>query len=189
MEDNKDLAEYTLEQARDKQCEIVFDNVSVPQKNILGKLDQGWQAVENILQKASVAKCAEMVGGAQAVLEMTVNYAKERVQFNRPIGSFQAIQHHCANMATDVETSKFITYQAAWRLSAGLPCDQEAAMAKAWVSEAFKRVTLLGHQCIGGVGFMEDHDLPLYSKLATGAEIAFGDADFHREVVAQKLGL
>lgn len=175
--------------AGDKQCEVVFNQVKVPKANVLGRAGQGWIQLQSILRKAAVAKCAEMVGGAQRVLEMTIDYVKLRVQFGQPIGAFQAIQHHCANMATDVETSKFITYQAAWRLSQGLPCQQEAAMAKAWVSEAFKRVTLLGHQCIGGVGFMEDHDLPLYSKRATGAEIAFGDADFHREVVAQELGL
>jgi len=175
--------------AGDKQCEVVFNKVKVPQDNILGDLGQGWIQLQSILRRASIAKCAEMVGGAQQVLEMTIDYVKQRVQFGQPIGAFQAIQHHCANMATDVETSKFITYQAAWRLSEGLPCNQEAAMAKAWVSDAYRRVTLLGHQCIGGIGFMEDHDLPLYSKRAMGAETAFGDADFHREVVAQELGL
>jgi len=175
--------------ASDKQCEVVFDKVKVPEESVLGDLNQGWIQLQSILRRAAIAKCAEMVGGAQQVLEMTVDYVKQRVQFGQPIGAFQAVQHHCANMATDVETSKFITYQAAWRLSEGLPCNQEVAMAKAWVSDAYKRVTLLGHQCIGGVGFMEDHDLPLYSKRAMGAETAFGDADFHREVVAQELGL
>lgn len=175
--------------AGDKQCEVVFNKVKVPQENILGDLGQGWIQLQSILQRAAIAKCTEMVGGAQQVLEMTIDYVKQRVQFGRPIGAFQAVQHHCANMVTDVDTSKFITYKAAWRLSEGLPCNQEAAMAKAWLSDAYRRVTLLGHQCIGGIGFMEDHDLPLYSKRAKGAEIAFGDADFHREVVAQELGL
>lgn len=173
----------------DKQCEVVFNKVKVPQENIIGDLGQGWIQLQSILRRAAIAICAEMVGGAQQVLEMTVDYVKQRVQFGQPIGAFQAVQHHCANIATDVDTSKFITYQAAWRLSEGLPCNREAAMAKAWVSDACRRVTLLGHQCIGGIGFMEDHDLPLYSKRAKVAEIAFGDADFHREVVAQELGL
>ncbi len=173
----------------DKQCEVTFNKVRVPRDNILGKLGQGWNRLQSVLRKAAIAKCAEMVGGAQRVLEITVDYVKQRVQFGQPIGAFQAIQHHCANMATDVETSKFITYQAAWRISEELPCNREVAMAKAWVSDAFKRVTLLGHQCVGGVGFMQEHHLPLYSERAMGAEIAFGDADFHREVVAQELGL
>ena len=175
--------------AGDKQCEVLFDKVKVPQENILGDLGQGWIQLQSILRRAAIAKCAEMVGGAQQVLEMTIDYVKQRVQFGRPIGAFQAVQHHCANMATDIDTSRFITYQAAWRLSEGLPCTQESAMAKAWVSDAYKRVTKLGHQSIGGVSLMEDHDMPLYSKRAKAAELILGDADFHREALAQELRL
>jgi len=175
--------------ARDKQCEIVFDNVSVPERNILGELDRGWPVVESILEKATVAKCAEMVGGAQAVLEMSVNYAKERVQFNRPIGSFQAIQHYCANMVTDVDGSRFITYKAAWKVSEGLPAAMDVAMAKAWTGEAYGRVTLLGHQILGAIGFTMDHDGHLYYRRAKAGEIIFGDGDFQRAIVAQQLGL
>lgn len=175
--------------ARDKQCEIVLDNVRVPAKNILGELDQGWPVVESILQKATVAKCAEMVGGAQAALEMAVNYAKERVQFNRPIGSFQAIQHHCANMVSDVDGSRFVTYKAAWKVSEGLPATMDVAIAKAWTSEAYRRVTLLGHQIFGAIGFTMDHDMHLYYRRAKAGEIMFGDGAFHRAVVARELGL
>lgn len=175
--------------ARDKQCEIVLDNVRVPAKNILGELDQGWPVVESILQKATVAKCAEMVGGAQAALEMAVNYAKERVQFNRPIGSFQAIQHHCANMVSDVDGSRFVTYKAAWKVSEGFPATMDVAIAKAWTSEAYRRVTLLGHQIFGAIGFTMDHDMHLYYRRAKAGEIMFGDGAFHRAVVARELGL
>lgn len=175
--------------AGDKQCEVIFDNVRVPKKNILGKLDKGWPVVAKMLEMAAVAKCAEMVGGAQAALDMSVAYAKERIQFGRPIGSFQAIQHHCANMVTDVDGSRFITYQAAWKVSEGLPATMEVSMAKAWVSEAYRRVTQLGHQIHGGIGFCMDHDMPLYFKEAKAAESTFGNADWHREIVAQQLGL
>jgi alkylation response protein AidB-like acyl-CoA dehydrogenase len=175
--------------ARDKQCEIIFDNVTVPKKNILGKLDQGWPIVKDTLQKATAAKCAEMVGGAQAALEMTVKYAKERVQFNRPIGSFQAIQHYCANMVTDVDGSRFITYKAAWKLSEGLPATRDVAIAKAWTSEAYGRVTLLAHQIFGAIGFTMDHDIHLYYRRAKAGEIMFGDGDFQRAIVASELGL
>ncbi len=175
--------------AGDKQCEVVFEDVKVPKGNILGELDKGWGVVEKVLAKATVALCAQMVGGAQAALEMSVNYAKERVQFGRPIGSFQAIQHYCANMLTDVDGSKFITYEAAWKISEGLPATMEVSMAKAWVSEAYRRVTLLGHQIHGGIGFCMDHDMPLYFKRSKAAEPTFGDADFHREMVAKQLGL
>jgi len=175
--------------AHDKQCEIVFDNLKVTKENILGEADQGWTEVSQVLQQAAVAKSIEMVGGVQQVLEMTVNYAKERVQFDRPIGSFQAIQHHCANMAVDVDTARYLAYQAAWKLSEGLPCAMEAAMAKAWVSEASRRIASLGHQVHGAIGFTWDHDMQLYSRRAKAAESAFGDADFHREILARELEL
>ena len=175
--------------ARDKQCEIVLDKVTLPKKNILGKLNQGWPIVKDTLQKATAAKCAEMVGGAQAALEMTVKYAKERVQFNRPIGSFQAIQHYCANMVTDVDGARFITYKAAWELSEGLPATKDVAVAKAWTSEAYGRVTLLAHQIFGAIGFTMDHDIHLYYRRAKAGEIMFGDGDFQRATVAQELGL
>ncbi len=175
--------------AADKQFEVVFKDVKVPSENVLGRVGEGWPIILRTLEHAAVAKCAEMVGGAQQVLEMTVEYAKERVQFDRPIGSFQAIQHHCANMATDVDGSRFITYQAAWMLSDGLPCTKEVAMAKAWVSDAYSRVTILGHQVHGGIGFTMDHDMQLYFRRAKAGELAYGDADFQREVVAVGLGI
>jgi alkylation response protein AidB-like acyl-CoA dehydrogenase len=175
--------------ARDKQCEVVFDDVTVSEKSVVGKRDGGWPIVKDILQKATVAKCTEMVGGAQAALDMAVNYAKERVQFGRPIGSFQAIQHYCANMAMDVSGSRFITYKAAWKVSEGLPAALDVAIAKAWASEAYGRVTLLAHQIFGAIGFTMDHDIHLYYRQAKASEIIFGDADFHRAIVARELGL
>jgi len=175
--------------ASDKLCEVVFDNGRVNQRDILGEVDKGWEVIKRILQKATVAKCCEMVGGAQQVLEMTVSYAKERVQFGRPIGSFQAIQHYCANMVIDVDGSRFVTYQAAWMLSEGLPCTKEVSIAKAWTSEAYRRVCALGHQIHGAIGFTMDHDMQLYYRRAKAAEVTFGDADFHREIVAQEIGL
>jgi alkylation response protein AidB-like acyl-CoA dehydrogenase len=174
---------------RDKLCEVVFDNVTVPSKDLVGKLNGGWPVIKSILRKAAVAKCAEMVGGAQASLDMAVSYAKERVQFGRPIGAFQAIQHYCANMVTDVDGSRFITYKAAWTESEGLPSDMEVSMAKAWTSEAYKRVAVLAHQIFGAIGFTMDHDMHLYFRRAKAGELAYGDADFHREIVAAQLGL
>jgi alkylation response protein AidB-like acyl-CoA dehydrogenase len=174
---------------RDKLCEVILKDVSVPAKNLVGKLNGGWTIIKSILRKATVAKCAEMVGGAQASLDMAVSYAKERVQFGRPIGSFQAIQHYCANMVTDVDGSRFITYKAAWTESEGLASDMEVSMAKAWTSEAYKRVAVLAHQIFGAIGFTMDHDMHLYFRRAKAGELAYGDADFHREIVAAQLGL
>jgi len=174
--------------ASDKQYEVTFENARVPKENILGELGRGWPIVEDLMQYAAVSQCALMLGGAQEVLDMTVSYAKERVQFDRPIGSFQAIQHKCANMLTDVAGIRSITYMAAWKLSNGLPAAMEVSMAKAWCNEAYRRVCAEGHQVHGGVGLIRVHDMQLYYRRAKVAELAMGDADFHREKVAQELG-
>lgn len=175
--------------AKDKLCEVVFDQVRVPKENILGKLDHGWSEVQKIIERATIAKCCETVGGMQRVLEMTVDYAKERKQFDRPIGSFQVIQHYCANMATDVDGARLSTYQAAWMLSEGLPCTKEIAVAKGWMNEAYERVIALAHQIHGAIGVTIDHDLQFYTRRAKAAQLTFYDTDFCREVVAQEMGL
>jgi len=145
--------------------------------------------VQKIVERAAVAKCCEMVGSIQRVLEITVDYAKERKQFGRPIGSFQIIQHYCADMATDVDGARFSTYQAAWMLSEGLPCAKEAAVAKAWTGEASQRVIALAHQIHGAIGVTMEHDLQLYTRWAKAGELSFGDANFYREIVAREMGL
>ena len=175
--------------ASEKQFEVTFDKVKVPAGNLLGKLHQGWPIAERTLGLAATATCAEMVGAGQQVLEMSVAYAKERVQFDRPIGSFQAIQHHCTNMLLDIDGMRYLTYETAWLLSQGLPAATEIAMAKTWVSEAIGRVVRLGHQIHGGVGYTMDHDLQLYYRRGKAAQALFGDASFHREKIASQLGL
>lgn len=173
----------------DKQFEVIFNNVKVSKSNILGGLNQGGVLLKNILKYAAICKCAEMVGGAQKVLEMASAYAKERRQFKKQIGSFQAIQHHCANMLINLEGSRYITYKAAWMLGNNIPCDREISIAKAWVSDSYKKIVALGHQIQGGAAFMEEHDMPLYSRRASAAMVAFGDAAYHREKVACSMGL
>lgn len=175
--------------AYDKQCEVVFDKVVVPKKNIIGEVDRAWPVLRKIQDHAAVAKCTEMLGGMQAAFDMTVAYAKERKQFGRPIGSFQAIQHHCANMLIDVDGSRFITYYAAWKISEGQEAGMDASMAKAWTSSASRRVTLLAHQIHGAISFCEEYDIHLFYRRAKSGEIAFGDSDFHLENVARGLGL
>ena len=129
----------------------------------------------------------EMLGGAQHVLEMTVEYARQRLQFDHPIGSFQAIQHHCANMAIDQEASRFLAYKAAWMISKGIPCTKEAYMTKAWVSDAYRRIVVLGKQVHGGFGVMEEYDMQLYFRRQRKDEQYIVDADFCREQVAMKI--
>lgn len=175
--------------AADKQCEVSLNRVKIPQKNILGEAGKGWTMVEKIKEWGALAQCALINGMVQQILELAVSYAKERVQFDRPIGSFQAVGHKCANMAMDVEGVKNLTYQAAWRLSRGLPATIEVAMAKAWASEAVERVCLEGLWVHGGVAITQDHDLSLYARKAKVMQATFGDASFQREIVAQQMGL
>ena len=174
--------------ASDKLCEVIFKDVRVARENILGQLNKGWDGLQKIIQRAALAKSCEMVGGMQAALEMTLEYVKKRVQFDALIGSFQAIQHHCVNMLVDVESSRVITYEAAWRLSKGMPYSDEAEMAKAWTSDAYSRVVATGTQAHGGVSIIEDHDMPMYFRRAKAAELAFGDGKFHRKNIARSLG-
>lgn len=188
----------------DRPCHVGLPDVRVPAEAALGVDAQsvdgqsvdgqgvdgrGADAAEAISLFGAAATCAEMVGAAQRVLDMTVGYAREREQFGRPIGSFQAVQHHCADMSIDVLGSRFIAYEAIWLLSAGRDAAEEVSMAKAWVSEAYERVCALGHQVHGAIGFTEEHDLHLFSRHAMAASLAFGDGDLHFEVLADRLGL
>ncbi len=173
----------------EKQCEVIFDEVPVSRDHILGGLNNGWPIIKDILVWASVGLSAQMVGGAQAVLEMALDYAKQRVQFDRPIGSFQAVQHHFANMWIDINSARMLTVKAASILEKGLPAAKEAAMAKAKAGEAFRRVTILGHQIFGGIGFTMEHDMHLYHRRSITGDLAFGDSGLQREKVARDLGL
>lgn len=173
----------------DKQCELSFENVRVPKENMLGELDDGWSLVKKIIEWAALAKSAEMSGGNQQVLEMTINYAKDRVQFGRHIGSFQVIQHYIADMSLDVDSARITLYKAAWALTEGLSCAKEISIIKGWINDAYRRVATQAHQIHGAIGFTRDHDLELYFRRAKAGEVFFGDTDFHREIVAQELGL
>lgn len=175
--------------ARDKQCEVIFDKVHVPKESIVGTKNQGWPIIKDTLEKAAIARSAEMIGGAQAVMDMALTYAKERVQFDHPIGSFQAVQHHFANMWADIICARNLLYKAAWKISEGGPASLESAMAKARVGEVYGRVTLLGHQIFGGIGFTIEHDMHLYHRRSMAGDLSFGNAGFQREIVARELGL
>jgi alkylation response protein AidB-like acyl-CoA dehydrogenase len=171
----------------DRQCEVVLNDVTVPATSVLGQVDAGWPVIQRAVQRAVAGKCMEMLGGADAVLDMTVEYVKQRTQFGRPVGSFQAVQHHCSNMAADVEGSHHIAYQAAWRVSEGIPADREVAMAKAWLSGAYQRVCATAHQCHGAIGFTREHNLQLYTRRAKVQELSYGDVNFHKELALQHI--
>lgn len=137
----------------------------------------------------AAATCAEMVGGAEAVLAMTVDYAKTRHQFGTPIGAFQAVQHHCANMAIDALGARFIAYEAIWHLAQGREAAAEVSVAKAWVSEAYDRVCALAHQVHGAIGFTAEHALHHYTRHAMSTALSHGDADTHYDRLATRLGI
>ena len=171
----------------ERQCEIDFNDVTIPNSNVIGGIDSGWPVVEKMLQRAVAANCIEMLGGAEAVLDMTVEYAKQRTQFGRPIGSFQAIQHHCANMASDVEGSRHMAYQAAWRISENLQCAREVSMAKVWVTGAYSRICSTAHQCHGAIGFTKEHNLQLYTRRAKVQQLMYGDVHDHKATVLEHI--
>jgi alkylation response protein AidB-like acyl-CoA dehydrogenase len=175
--------------ADDKQNEVIFENVVVPEKNLLGKLDQGWPVVKRLLDQAAVAKCAEMIGGADWVVEATTAYVKERVQYGRPIGSFGSIQHALAEMWTEVLIAKRLTYYAASAVEQEIPCSYQVSVAKAKVNEAYKHSTRMGVQLHGAIAMTRDHDMGLYYRRSRQAALLFGDTDFCREKVAQEVGL
>ncbi len=174
--------------ASDKQCEVTFENAKVPAANVIGEVDKGWPTVEKTKKLATVAACAYLVGLSQMDFDTTLNYAKERVQFGRPIGSFQAIQHKLADAVIDVDGSRFITYKAAWSVQEGEPdADMMVSMAKSWTSDASRRVVAHGQQIHGGIGFTKEYKIQLYFRRQKWMELMWGDADYHRELVAQKL--
>jgi len=173
----------------DKLCEVRFENVAVPKKNMLGKLDTGWPLVEMMLRKGAIAKSVESVGAMQTCIEMTVAYSKERVQYERPIGAFQALQHIMANMWTSMQTGRYLVYQAAWMESEGQPSAKEASLAKAYINEVYKDVGQWAIRLHGGIATSYDHDIPLYYRRSKAADTSFGSTDFHRELVAREIGL
>ncbi len=173
----------------DKLCEVRFEDVVVAGNNMLGELNKGWPIVENVLRKGAIAKSAESAGGMQACFDMTVAYSKERVQYDKPIASFQALQHMMADMWIAVDTGRYVVYEAAWLESEGLPCAKEAAMAKAYINKVYQEVSRLGVRLHGAIGTTRDHDVSLYYRRAKAASSAFGGSDFHHETVASELGL
>jgi alkylation response protein AidB-like acyl-CoA dehydrogenase len=176
--------------ASDKQCEVKFENVRVPAANLLGQEGQGWELMKRIMLKATCMEAAYLVGLAQMDFEISVNYAKERVQFGRPIGSFQAIQHKAADMVTDVDGARFIMYRAAWSVAENEPdAEMQVSMAKAWVSDATRRVVAHGQQIHGGIGFTKDYKIQLFFRRQKRGELMWGDGDYHREKVADMLSL
>jgi len=146
-------------------------------------------ALAHALDRGAVGTLAYMVGAAERTLEMTVEYASTRVQFGRPIGSFQAVAHRCADMRSDLDALRYLVYQAAWSLAAGRDAALAVAAAQAYGVEALRRLFMHAHQVHGAIGFSAEHDLHLFTRRAKAAELQWGAAAVHRERVARAMGL
>ena len=171
-----------------KLYEVEFNNVSVNGSDVFGADGDTHGALVQATQVATVALCAEMVGGMQWILDTTVEYAKTRHQFGRPIGSFQAVQHQCADMLLMTESARSATYYAAWAVTEGVSnAGTAVSIAKAYCSDAFREVGNRGVQVHGGIGFTWEHDMHLYHRRALAGEANFGNAPIHRETVAKSL--
>jgi alkylation response protein AidB-like acyl-CoA dehydrogenase len=180
---------HTLDMTR-RWHEIRFDGVELSADALMSAPHQGWAPMKRTLEWATAALCAEMIGGAQKVLEDTTEYAKTRHQFGKPIGIYQAVSHRLADMLVLSESGRSATYYAAWAVEADAPDRSLASsIAKAYVSDAYRKVAGDGIQVHGGIGFTWEHDMHLYFKRAKASEVTLGDATYHRELVAQALDL
>jgi alkylation response protein AidB-like acyl-CoA dehydrogenase len=185
--DRRGVARHPLEAiGPEKLFEVTFDRVAVGRED---RLAAAGEALAPARQAGALARTAEMVGGAQRVLELAVEHAKSRVQGGRPIGGYQAIQHACADLVRDVDCSRGLLYAAAWRASEGAPAATDVAMAKAYAGEACLGVARRGHQIFGAIGYCEEHPLHLLHKRIHAASLDFGDVAAHLEAVAQAIGL
>jgi len=160
---------------------VNFSDVKVT--SVLGQIDQGWGPLQKALQRASVGLCAESLGGAQKAMEIAIEYAKERIQFDQPIASYQSIKHYCSQMYLEVESARSVLYWAAWAQDHAE--DDEAALAastaKSYVSEVYRNTAATAIQILGGTGFAWEHDIHLYIKRSKANEIMLGDPAWHRE--------
>jgi alkylation response protein AidB-like acyl-CoA dehydrogenase len=169
-------------------CAVEFNDVTVNAEDVIDNKDKARAALEYALDVATLAVAAEMVGGMQLLLEASVEYAKTRKQFGKPIGQFQAVQHHCANMLLMSESARSAVYYAAWLMGNDLKqASLAVSMAKVYASDSYREVGNLAVQVHGGIGFTWDENIHFYYKRAKASEIIFGDANYHRERIARLL--
>ncbi|MBM3132829.1 MAG: acyl-CoA dehydrogenase [Chloroflexi bacterium] len=163
----------------DRQFEVALNKVHVASGDAVGKIGQAGPLVDSTLRKATAIHCVQTVGVMQQALAMTAEYTSKRVQFGRPIGSFQAVQHRLADMLTDVEGSRWLSYQAVSLLDKGRQAAREVSVAKAWTSEACQRVAYAAQHLHGGIGMDLDYDLHFYFQWAKAMDLNLGTAAFH----------
>jgi alkylation response protein AidB-like acyl-CoA dehydrogenase len=170
-----------------KQAEVTFTEVFTD--TLIGEPGEAPSVLAGLWPAQVTARSCEMLGAMEQAFQMTVRYSQERRQFGLPLSGFQVIQHALAGGAIDLEATRFLTHEAAWKVSEGLPAHKAAAVAKAYATDALKSITTTAHQIHGGIGFTEEHDLHLYFRCAKAWEVSFGDVNFQRETVAVEIGL
>jgi alkylation response protein AidB-like acyl-CoA dehydrogenase len=169
----------------DAEYEVVFNDVELAAAHLLGETENtGWDALSAAMTDVHIAVAAWAVGGAERALEMTVEYAKEREQFGKPIGSFQGLAHPIADMATELTGVRVLVHQAAWRRAQGLPLGPLAQMAKYYATDVYKRTTKVGQQVFGGVGFTRAIDIQLFFRRAKQLELTWGGPAVLEESIA-----
>jgi alkylation response protein AidB-like acyl-CoA dehydrogenase len=174
---------------KDRQSVVRLKDVRLPASALAGPSGAAWPRLERVRQRLAALLCADLIGGAEAVLEMTVAYVCGRQQFGVRLATFQAVQQMTAVMAIDLEGARHVTRQALWRLAAGRPADREVAVAKAWTGRAYRDVTLTAHQLHGGAGYVVEHELHRHSARAKQAELLFGSTEEWLEDLADQLRL
>ena len=175
--------------AKDRQSTVRLDGVSLPSTAQCARPGDAWSALEKLHRTLAALLCADLIGGADAVLETTVRYVGAREQFGAKLGTFQAVQQMAAVMAIDLEGARHVTRQALWRLADGQPSDREIAIAKAWTGRAYRDITLLAHQLHGGAGYVVEHELHRHTLRAKQAELLFGSTEEWLEDLADQLRL
>ena len=165
----------------DKNSSVTLDGVTVDASAIIGEIDCGGEVFSRAFIRAVIAKCIQMTGSLTSCLDLTLGYVKQRSQFGRSIATFQAIQHHCSNMAIDLEGSRHVAYQAAWALSTGIDPNRYAHIAKAWLNESTQRISVLAHQSHGAIGFTHDYDLQMHTRWLKSQELLYGNNHYHKE--------
>ena len=173
--------------AKDKQSKVVFDDVRVPAANLVGNLNEGWPIADSMLERATVLLCAQMAGAARKDAEMAIEYSKNRTAFGRPIGSFQSIQHLCADMTLWVDGAQLLTYEALWKMDQGIPAGVEVSQAKAFCNDKCEATVRSSQVIHGGIGFMMEFDLHLWFRRVTAWTMRLGTSFEHRAKIANAL--
>jgi len=169
--------------------ELFLEDVRVPKGNLIGELNGGWEVLMSGLELERLFACAGYVGNAQTVVDDALDHAKQRVQFGRPIGTFQAIGHMLADMQTEVDAARLLTYRAAWMVEQGIPCIREVSMAKLFGSESLARLTNQGMQIMGGYGYSMEYDMQRYFRDARIITVSAGSSQMQRNIIARQMGL